>query len=51
MSLLRAERDTLERYLPGLDDYLRGIPLLELEKPGSGSLARFRELGGPALLV
>ena len=51
MNLLRAERDTLEAYLPGLDKYLSEIPLLELEQPGSGALAKFRELGGPALLV
>jgi alkylation response protein AidB-like acyl-CoA dehydrogenase len=51
MNLLRAERDTLDAYLPGLDKYLSEIPLLELEQPGSGALGKFRELGGPALLV
>jgi alkylation response protein AidB-like acyl-CoA dehydrogenase len=51
MTLLRVERDTLEAYLPGLDKYLSEIPLLDLERPGSGALAKFRELGGPALLV
>jgi len=51
MNLLGTERDTLERYLPGLDEYLSEIPLLELEKPGNAALAKFRELGGPALLV
>ena len=51
MNLLRAERDTLDGYLPGLDKYLSEIPLLELEKPGNGALQKFRELGGPALLV
>ena len=51
MNLLRAERDTLDAYLPGLDKYLSEIPLLELERPGSGALQKFRELGGPALLV
>src|SRR5580693_8071295 len=51
MNLLRAERDTLDAYVPGLDKYLSEIPLLELEQPGSGALAKFRELGGPALLV
>ena len=51
MNLLRAERDTLDTYIPGLDKYLSEIPLLELEQPGSGALAKFRELGGPALLV
>ena len=51
MNLLRAERETLDSYIPGLDKYLSESPLLELERPGSGALARFRELGGPALLV
>ena len=51
MNLLRAERDTLDSYIPGLDKYLSEIPLLELEKPGHGALQKFRELGGPALLV
>ena len=51
MNLLRAERDTLDGYIPGLDKYLSEIPLLELETPGHGALAKFRELGGPALLV
>jgi alkylation response protein AidB-like acyl-CoA dehydrogenase len=51
MTLLQKERETLEAYLPGLDKYLRETPLLELEKPGSGALETFRELGGPALLV
>ena len=51
MNLLRTERDTLDAYIPGLDKYLSEIPLLELERPGSGALQKFRELGGPALLI
>jgi alkylation response protein AidB-like acyl-CoA dehydrogenase len=51
MTLLRTERDSLERYLPGLDKYLKDTPLVELETPGAGALETFRELGGPALLV
>lgn len=51
MNLLRTERDTLDLYLPGLDKYLSEIPLQDLEKPGNGALEKFRELGGPALLV
>ena len=51
MTLLSAERDCLEAFLPGLDKYLSDVPLLELEKPGNGALSVFRELGGPALLV
>ena len=38
MNLLRTERDTLDRDIPGLDKYLSEIPLLELEKPGHGAL-------------
>jgi alkylation response protein AidB-like acyl-CoA dehydrogenase len=50
-TLLRTERETLDRFLPGLDKYLSETPLLELEKPGARALQTFRELGGPALLV
>jgi len=48
---MRTERDTLDSYIPGLDKYLSGIPLLDLEQPGNGALRKFRELGGPGLLV
>jgi alkylation response protein AidB-like acyl-CoA dehydrogenase len=51
MSLLRVERETLEEFLPGLDKYLRDIPLADLERPGNGALQVFRDVGGPALLV
>ena len=47
MNLLRAERDTLDAYLPGLDKYLSEIPLLELEQPGcDGGYAVARGKGG-----
>ena len=51
MNLLTEERAGLDRYIPGLDKYLSEIPLPELERPGNGMLRKFRELGGPALLV
>jgi alkylation response protein AidB-like acyl-CoA dehydrogenase len=51
MTLLRTERETLEKYLPGLDEQLADRPLLGLEKPGSDALELFRQAGGPALLV
>jgi alkylation response protein AidB-like acyl-CoA dehydrogenase len=51
VNLLRTERDTLDRHIPGLDKYLSEMPLLELEQPGSEALRKFRELGGPGLLV
>jgi alkylation response protein AidB-like acyl-CoA dehydrogenase len=51
MSLLSAEREVLEAYLPGLDKYLAETPLAELETPGNGALEVFRDVGGPALTV
>lgn len=51
MNFLRPARDTLDRYLPGLDKQLASVPLLDLEKPGNDGLSMFREAGGPALLV
>jgi alkylation response protein AidB-like acyl-CoA dehydrogenase len=51
MTLLQKERETLERFLPGLDAKLGEIPLLELEAPASPALQLFREHGGPGLLV
>lgn len=49
--LLLKERETLEEYLPGLDETLSGAPLLELERPGNGGIEAFREAGGAALLI
>jgi alkylation response protein AidB-like acyl-CoA dehydrogenase len=51
VTFLRAERATLEQFLPGLDKRLADVPLMELEKPGNPALDFFREAGGPALLV
>jgi alkylation response protein AidB-like acyl-CoA dehydrogenase len=51
MNLLTEERNALDNYIPGLDKYLSEIPLAELERPGNGVLSKFRELGGPALVV
>jgi alkylation response protein AidB-like acyl-CoA dehydrogenase len=51
MDLMTEERSALDHYIPGLDRYLSEIPLPELERPGNGVLQKFRELGGPALLV
>jgi len=51
MTFLATARETLDRYMPGLDKQLEAVPLLDLEKPGNGGLAMFREAGGPALLV
>lgn len=51
MQLLARERETLERYLPGLDSALAERPLLELEGADSPGIALFREAGGAALLI
>jgi alkylation response protein AidB-like acyl-CoA dehydrogenase len=51
MRFLGAERECLERYLPGLDGQLAGLPLAGLESPGSAGIELFRSAGGPALLV
>jgi len=51
MNFLRAARQTLDDYLPGLDKRLADTELLEMEKPGGATLSVFKEAGGPALLV
>ncbi len=51
MALMTRERETLDRFLPGLDKYLADRPLEELEAPGNGALEAFRDAGGPALMV
>jgi alkylation response protein AidB-like acyl-CoA dehydrogenase len=51
VELLARERETLERYLPGLDKALAEVPLGDLESPGNPAIRLFRESGGAALLV
>ncbi|MGO1056430.1 acyl-CoA dehydrogenase family protein [Crossiella sp. CA198] len=51
MRLLSQERQTCERFLPGLDGKLAAIPLLDLESPGGGGIELFRAAGGPGLLI
>jgi alkylation response protein AidB-like acyl-CoA dehydrogenase len=51
MSFLNRERRALETFIPGLDAALAGIPLLEMERIGNPSIAAFRKLGGPGLLI
>jgi len=48
---LRSERTTLARLLPGLDEALACIPLLEMERSGNPALALFRDAGGPGLVI
>lgn len=51
MGLLTRERETLHDFMPGLDEFLAGCLLTDLESPGSKGVAAFRDHGGPALLV
>jgi alkylation response protein AidB-like acyl-CoA dehydrogenase len=51
MNFLKQERAALEELIPGLDEALARIPLLEMERPGNPAIATFRLLGGPGLLI
>ncbi|MCG5213347.1 hypothetical protein [Streptosporangium sp. KLBMP 9127] len=51
MRFLERERATLAKLLPGLDEGLRAVPLMELEGPDSPGLQLFRDNGGVGLLV
>jgi len=51
MGFLTRERAALDSVLPGLDDALAAIPLLDMERRGNPAFAEFRRLGGPGLLI
>lgn len=51
LNLLKRERTTLEQMLPGLDESLAKIPLMEMETSGNPSIDTFKQLGGTRLLV
>jgi len=51
MRLLERERQTCERYLPGLDGRLAAMPLMELESRGSSGIELYRAAGGAGLLI
>jgi len=51
MRFMSRERETAERFVPGLDAELREVPLAELESTKSPGLSIFRQAGGPGLLV
>lgn len=51
MRFLEPERETLETFLPGLDDRLAALPLKERERPQGPALTLFKEAGGPGLVV
>ncbi len=48
---LKAERAVLEKYLPGLDQALKEVPLSVLESRDNPSIGMLREARGPALLI
>ncbi|MEV7013918.1 hypothetical protein [Streptosporangium sp. NPDC051022] len=51
MRFLERERATVAKLLPGLDESLRAVPLMELEGPSGTGIRLFRESDGPGLLV
>lgn len=51
MRFLDRERQTVAKMLPGLDEFLAGTPLAELERPGNPGIPEFRRCGGAGLLV
>jgi alkylation response protein AidB-like acyl-CoA dehydrogenase len=51
MTFMTQERRTLETFLPGFDAALADTPLERLESRGSDAIERFRDAGGPGLLV
>ncbi|MFC9241551.1 acyl-CoA dehydrogenase family protein [Streptomyces decoyicus] len=51
MRMLDEARSHCDRLLPGLCPALSGIPLQELERPGSPAIELFRKYGGAGLLI
>ncbi|MET7339243.1 acyl-CoA dehydrogenase family protein [Nonomuraea sp. NPDC005650] len=51
MRFLERERATAAQLLPGLDESLRAVPLMELEEPSGPGIELFRDSGGPGLLA
>lgn len=51
MTFLEMDRRCMERHLPGLDQQLADVSLLDLEGVDGPGLSLFREAGGPALLI
>jgi alkylation response protein AidB-like acyl-CoA dehydrogenase len=49
--LMVRERETLEKYIPGLLAYLDEAPLAQLEARDSNAVDKFREFGGTGLVV
>ncbi|MBB0231709.1 acyl-CoA dehydrogenase [Streptomyces calidiresistens] len=51
MTFMDEERATFEKFLPGLEQRLRDVPIAVLESGESPGLRLLREHGGPGLLV
>ncbi len=51
LNFLSAERELLERFMPGLDAALAAIPLSVLESKENPSIKLLKEFRGPALLI
>ncbi|MFF3333874.1 acyl-CoA dehydrogenase family protein [Streptomyces sp. NPDC002888] len=51
MRFLERERQTLEKFLPGLDGRLAALTLQERERPQGPALALFKEAGGSGVVV
>ncbi|MFE3198416.1 acyl-CoA dehydrogenase [Embleya sp. NPDC059237] len=51
MRFLERERATTAKLLPGLDESLRAVPLMELEGPDAPGIELFRDSGGPGLVA
>ncbi|WP_030685606.1 acyl-CoA/acyl-ACP dehydrogenase [Streptomyces sp. NRRL B-1347] len=51
MRFLERERATVEKLLPGLDESLRAVSLMELESPSGSGIQLFQDSGGPGLLA
>jgi alkylation response protein AidB-like acyl-CoA dehydrogenase len=51
LRLLQAERNTLARFLPALDEALAAVPLREMEQANNPAIGIFRSHGGTGLLI
>ncbi|GAB2509151.1 acyl-CoA dehydrogenase family protein [Nocardia heshunensis] len=51
MRFMQRERETTERFLPGLAAAIADVPLEQLESAASPGLSLFREAGGTGLLI
>lgn len=50
-NFLSRERETLDRFFPGLDQEFSAIPFFELESRSNPGIALFKQRKGPAMLI